>query len=249
MKNSLKNIGLTNNEVMVYEILLEIGLTTTKAVIEKTRLHRQLVYNALESLIEKGLVSYVIQANKKHFKANNPDALLSILEVEKQNMVEKEKEIKKLISHLKTKQVKIEKQEATIFQGNKGIKSLLDDMIKEGKEILTIGASDIKAKAFKYHLQFNLPLFHKIREKKRISYRILLSEDMKQRVKELNKLKHTKAKVLPKEFTSNSSTNIYRDKVSTIMWGEEPFGFLIKSKNITNAQRKHFELLWKTAKP
>ena len=71
---------------------------------------------------------------------------------------------------------------------------------------------------------------------------------MKERVKELNKLKNTEAKVLPKEFTSNSSTNIYGDKVSIIMWGSSPFGILIKSKEIAEAQKKHFNLLWAIAK-
>ena len=71
---------------------------------------------------------------------------------------------------------------------------------------------------------------------------------LKEREKELNKLKNTEARILPKEFTSNSSTNIYNNKISIIFWGSQPFGILIKSKEIAESQRKYFNLLWKIAK-
>ena len=243
----LEKLGLSKNESNIYLALLEIGLTSAKAIIEKTKLHRQIVYDALNSLIEKGLASYVIQSNRKYFKAANPEQFLDYFSQEKEKIKQQEEEFKKILPRLKEKKQK-EEQEATIFKGNKGIKSLLDDMLNQNNEILTIGASEIEAEAFQYHLQFNLPKFHNIREKKKIYYKILLSEDLRQRAKELNKLKHTKARVLPKEFTSNSSTNIYEDKVSIIMWGSQPFGILIKSREIAEAQRNHFELLWKIAK-
>ena len=249
MEKTLEKLGLNQNEARVYLALLDLGLCSAKPIIEKTKLHRQLVYNALSSLIEKGLVSYVIQANRKYFKTVNPKQFLDYFEKKKQEINKQEESFKEILPELISKRKLIqEEQEATIFKGNKGIKSLMDDMLNQKNEILTIGASDIQAKAFQYHLQFNLPKFHKIREKKRIPYKILLSEDLKQRAKELNKLKHTIAKILPKEFTSNSSTNIYGNKVSIIMWGSQPFGILIKSKEIANAQRKHFTLLWKIAK-
>ena len=228
---------------------IDLGLTSSKNIINKTNLHRQIVYDSLNLLIEKGLVSYIIQANRKYFKANDPKNFLEYFN-KKQEEIEKEKEeFKKILPKLESKkELSKEEQEATIYEGNKGIKSLLDDMINENKEILTLASSDIKAEAFQYHLQFNLPKFHRIREKAKIPLKILFSEELKEREKELNKLKHTEAKLLSKEFTSNSSTNIYDNKVSIILWGSQPFGILIKSKEIADAQRKHFNLLWKIAK-
>jgi len=249
MEEILEKVGLSKNEAKVYLALLELGLTSSKNIIEKTNLHRQLVYNALDLLIEKGLVSYIIQANRKYFRAVDPKQFLGYFDKKEEELKKEKQEFEKILPELEDKkESKKEEQEATLYKGNKGIKSLLDDMLKEKKEILTIGASEIKADAFKYHLEFNLPLFHKIREKKRIPCKLILSEDLKSRAKELKKLKFTKVKILPREFTSNSSTNIYGGKVSLIMWGFEPFGFLIKSKDIANAQTKYFNRLWKLAK-
>lgn len=246
MQKILEKVGLTKNEAKVYLALLEIGFTSSKNIIKKTNLHRQIVYDSLNMLIGKGLVSYIIQANRKYFKASNPKSFLEYFDKKKERIEEDMEEFKEILPKLQIKQIK-EEQEAIIYKGNKGIKSLLDDMINEGKEILTLASSDIKAEAFEYHIQFNLPRFHIIREKEGIPMRILFSEELKERAKELNRLKYTKAKILPKEFTSNSSTNIYGDKISIILWGSQPFGVLIKSKEIAEAQRKHFNLLWKLA--
>jgi len=249
MEKELRKLGLSENESNVYLELLKLGLSHAKPIIEKTKLHRQLVYDALESLIKKGLAGYVIQSNRKYFKASNPSQFEEYFN-KKENNLKKERALfksllpKLLILSKSSKQ----EQEAVIYQGNKGIKSLLNDMMKEKLPILTIGASDTNAESFKYHTRFNLPVFHKERIENKISLKILLSKEMKKRSKNLQRLRYTSSRILPKEFTSNSSTNIYGNKVSIIMWGEEPFGIIIKSKDIAESQKKHFRLLWKIAK-
>lgn len=247
-EKDLERLGLTKNEAKVYLALLSLGTTSSKAIIERTSLHRQLVYDALDILIEKGLVSYFIESNRKQFKASDPKEFLDFFEKKEHEIEEQKKEFKKILENLeKLKQEHKEEQEATIFRGNKGIKTLIDDMLKY-KEVLTIGSSDVEAQAFSYHVQFNLPQFHKIREQKKIHLKILFSEERKDRAKELDRQKYTESKVLPKEFTSNSSTNIYGNNVSIIMWGLQPFGILIKSPEIAKAQKKYFDLLWKMAR-
>ncbi|MBN2053109.1 hypothetical protein JW756_06400 [Candidatus Woesearchaeota archaeon] len=245
----LQKAGLSNNEAKIYLALLDLGLTSSKALIEKTGLHRQIAYDCLSLLIKKGLVSYVVQANRKHFKASNPKEFLEYFNKKELETEQQKHEFMKILPELsKRKTESSENQETTIYSGNKGIKSLLDDMLNQKQEILTIGASEISAEAFQYNLEFNLPKFHKFREKSKIRYKILLSEEINERAKELNKLKHTEVRILPKEFASNSSINIYGDKVSLIMWGSQPFGILIKSKEIAESQKKHFNLLWAIGK-
>jgi len=249
MQEILEKAGLSKNEAKVYLALLDLGLTSSKAIIEKTELHRQLVYDSLNLLIEKGLVSFVIQSNRKFFRASDPKEFLDYFNKKEEDLEKQKSEFERILPQLNAKKEESsEKQETTVYSGNKGIKSLLGDMLNQKEEILTIGASEIEAEAFQYHLQFNLPKFHKFREQKKIPYKILLSEDLIKRAKKLNKLKNTQVKILKKEFTSNSSTNIYGDKVSIILWGSSPFGILIKSKEIAESQRKHFNLLWKIAK-
>src|SRR3989344_7164264 len=91
MEEMLEKAGLTKNEAKVYQALLNLNLSSAKPIIDETRLHRQVVYDSLSSLIEKGFASFVIQANRKYFKASSPSQLLSYFD-SKEEEIAKERE-------------------------------------------------------------------------------------------------------------------------------------------------------------
>ncbi|MBI2148560.1 helix-turn-helix domain-containing protein [Candidatus Woesearchaeota archaeon] len=100
----LEEIGLTKNETKIYLNLLKIGSTTTGNIIKETGIHTSKVYDGLERLMHKGLVSYVIISNVKYFKAVDPERLIDFLEDKKNAINKQEEEIKKIIPKLKLKQ-------------------------------------------------------------------------------------------------------------------------------------------------
>ena len=59
----LEEVGLTGNEIKVYLALLELGSVTAGDILKKIELHRGAVYDTLDKLIDKGLVSYFIKNN------------------------------------------------------------------------------------------------------------------------------------------------------------------------------------------
>ncbi len=121
----LEELGLRHNEAKVYTALFETGETKTGALVKKTSLHRVLIYDALESLIKKGLVTYVIKENRKYFRALSPNCLLDFLK-------EKEISAQKIVDELKTKQIVAKKERyVTIYEGIKGLKSALNSMLQE----------------------------------------------------------------------------------------------------------------------
>ena len=65
----LEELGLTKNESKVYLALLELGSTAAGPLIKKIGMHRAAVYDIIDLLTGKGLVSYVIKANRKYFEA------------------------------------------------------------------------------------------------------------------------------------------------------------------------------------
>ncbi len=78
-KEILKELGLTHNEVEVYLTLLRSGSISVNRIAEKSGLHRQAVYDALDRLLEKGFVNYVIKNTKKHFAGINPEKIVEYL--------------------------------------------------------------------------------------------------------------------------------------------------------------------------
>ena len=239
----LQEIGLTNSETTVYSTLLKLGSIKVGDLMKKLTLHRSRVYEAINRLIEKGLVSYVIKNNVKFFQASDPERLLSYIEEQKEKLNEKEKSVKELLPELKKKISPITKAEAHVFEGKEGFKTIRKDVLKQKKTLYLIGAVG-KEDIF---LKYFFPNFNKLRIKNKIKWKILYDAEVKG--KTITKLKLMESRFLPKEYSSPAVINIYADKVVNVLWQEEnPVCFMIINKDIADSYRKWFELLWKYSK-
>jgi sugar-specific transcriptional regulator TrmB len=76
---TLTQIGLTESEIKVYFALLELETSTIGPIVDKAKVQESKIYYLLERLKEKGLVSFVIKNNVKHFQAADPKNLVRII--------------------------------------------------------------------------------------------------------------------------------------------------------------------------
>ena len=60
---TLVSIGLTKGEADVYLTLLKLGNTTSGKIIKESKVSRSKVYDVLERLKQKGLVTEIIKKN------------------------------------------------------------------------------------------------------------------------------------------------------------------------------------------
>jgi sugar-specific transcriptional regulator TrmB len=227
----LKNLGLTRNEALVYGALLKLGPSLAGQISRRSGLHRRTVYDTTEMLIKKGLVGYILKNNRRLFEASSPNVFLEMIK-EKENAVN-EALPDMLLQYNEAK----EKQETNFYKGREGLKTIFEDQIQEGKEILILGASPLAYDI----LQFYFKWFDKRRKEHKIRTRIIFNETDK-------KLKIPLAEIryLPQKYSSPLAVNIYGDKVAIILWSKEnPFAILIKNKEISDGYRKYFELMWK----
>ncbi len=230
----LEKIGLNLNEAKIYLALLELGQGQAGEISKKTQINRTTVYDSLERLIQNGLVVFVISANKKVFKPVAPKILLNQIE-------EKEGIIKEILPELEGlfAQSK-EKEETNIYKGRKGIKSILDDILK-CKEYVAFGSSG----KFLEIMQHDFIIFQKRKKELKINSRVILSESS--RKTETVKVAYANFKFIPNEFSAPTTTFVYNDKTAIIVWGETPVATLIKSKEVAKSYFNYFELLWKIA--
>jgi sugar-specific transcriptional regulator TrmB len=239
----LQEIGLTNSEINVYTTLLKSGSIKVGDLMKQVNLHRSRVYEAINRLTEKGLVSYIIKNNIKFFEATDPERLLSYIEEQKEKLNEKESKIQKIIPELR-KQIpsSLPHAEAHVFAGKEGFKTIRKDVLKQKQDLYLIGAVGKEDK----FLQYFFPNFNKLRIKNKIKWKILYDGEVKG--KKITKLPLMETKFLPKEYSSPAVINIYGDKVVNVLWKEDnPLCFMIINKDIADSYRKWFELLWKTA--
>ncbi len=239
----LEEIGLANSEIKVYTTLLKTGEIKVGELIKELSLHRSRIYEAINRLTDKGLVSYVIKNNIKYFKAADPDNLLTYIEEQKEKLNEKEKNIKKILPELK-KQAELNPEAvAHVFYGKEGFKTMRKDVLKQKQTLYLIGAvgkEDV-------HTKYFFPNFEKLRVKNKIKQKILYDSEVKG--KKITKLQLMETRFLPKEYSSPAVINIYADRVVNVLWqGENPICFIIINKKIADSYKKWFDLIWKNSK-
>jgi|SRR3989344_9353430 len=239
----LEGLGLTKNEIRLYIALLELGTAPAGVLIKKVGMYRATVYDIINLLIDKGLVSYVIKANRKYFEAQDPSRLLEYLDSKKQDLIKKENELKKIIPELRLKRkLSKEEQEGMIYKGKKGLKSIFEDILKEKKPWFVFGATG----QFKEMFHAYFIHFHNRRTKLKIPLKIIFNEKIREEKRE-KELKLCKIKYLPESYITPATTFIYNDKVVIINWSIEPIAFLIRSNRTADSYRSFFDILWKTA--
>ena len=236
-KDVLRELGLSETETKVYLALLSLGSAQAGEITNKAEINRTNVYDALERLISKGLVTFIYSSNRKIFEPSNPIRLKELLK-------EKEERLDEIIDGL-TKKYKSSKQkeEATIYKGKKGVKSVLELLLKNTNEILVYGA---QGKFFETYPVFR-NIWESSRERLKIKKRILYNESLKKE-KSKEKQKYLELRFLSKEYDFPSTILISGNLTATIVWGEQPIAFLINSPLATKSNRNFFELLWVLAK-
>jgi len=229
---SLRRIGLSESEIKVYLALLKLGKANVTELAEESGVHRTNIYSILDKLKEVGLVSYFQEDNKMKFKTTDPENLLNYLK-------ENEEAIQELIPDLKKiQEITTEKIGVEIFKGEKGMKSALKDIIRTKKDIVGFGMT---GQLRKYMPVFAIQWIREIKENK-INNKYIYVEGTA--IEE----PYFTVKTLPKEFSTPVGTQIYSDKVLITIWEPTLIAILIKSKEVADNYRKHFELLWRISK-
>lgn len=238
--SALEDLGLTNAEIKVYLALLQIGSTAAGKVIEKSGLQSSVVHNCFHTLCDKGLISYVKKGKIKHYKATDPKHFVDFID-------EKKKNFEKLLPKLLLKQqLALEKNEAEVYEGYKGVMSMLLAFIentKPGDEFLFFSAD---VAPINKEIQDFYKRYDPKRKAKKLKVRGLADKRLKklfgERVeKRFMKMGYTNGPVLP-------NTAICGDKLALITWGERPFGFLLHSPQLADKYRCYFKSVWKSLK-
>jgi len=236
IKNVLKNFGLTENEAEVYLLLLKLGNVSAGEIAQKTNIHRINVYDILERLQERGLVSFVIAGKRKQYEAINPKKILELEE-------ERKKEIEGIMPDLlKQRELGKEPQEATIFKDKKGIRNIVDEVTHSKTDVCLFASGWGFANFFgKEHSD----IWHSKLKINHIKTRCLISSKFRKNLKISDALNY---RYLPSEFVFPSTTLIYEDKILIVMWSANTIAILIRGKEIHDSYKQFFEMLWKMSK-
>ena len=236
----LEEIGLAANEAKVYVELLMLGSSKASDVVKSLGVHRNIVYDNLDKLIDKGLVSYILEDSVKIFSAKSPEAFFDFFEEEEKKLNYKKKIVKDMMIDLDHLQKSIKIQEAQLFRGVQGLKQVLREVLKS-KENFTLGVTNKSVEVLGETFWKNYDA--KIRDLN-IKEKMLVNHDFKD-VFEFSELKNVKVKRLPRELNQVTETIIFDGKVLILIHSENPIALLVIDETFFNSYLEKFNFLWK----
>jgi len=241
IEDTLKNLGLSEDEIKTYVELLKLGLSLASKIAEKTKINRSFTYQILDNLIKKGFVSYVIRENRRYYKSIEPQKILDLFK-------EREEKLKLIIPKLEMYVGNQEKKTIVeVLEGAEGIKTILKDILRMKQEWLALGSGK-STEILPYYVNH----WEKERSKLKIHAKIIISASQEgiKRANELKKYSPIEIRKMPEEYSSPTSTWIYGDRIVLVVWEKEnPLAVRIIDEKVTGNYRNHFNVLWKNAKP
>lgn len=242
----LEEIGLTPGETKTYLALLKTGESSTGRIAKESQVSRSKLYSILDKLSKKGLVGSLKKGKINYFKAMEPRRILYFLEEKNKKFIEQREIIKKIIPELESKQ-RMEKTEATLYEGIKAIKNFylnILDELSSGETYQVIGANygenwpGIKEFFENYHKQ---------RSNRGIKVKMLANHDAKNELVKTTFL-NSEIRFLPQYLMSNMTIVFYKDKSFIFFLSENPIGLLMKNEESTKGFQSYFNAFWKIAK-
>jgi len=244
MREELQVLGLTRNEAEVYEALVKSGLTKAGHLIARLEVHRNIVYEALDSLIRKGFVTKISKRGVWWFQITEPDSILTMLK-------RREQIAEGVIKEIKQARQQIE-QQITVYEGIDSyraywISSLL--RFPEGTVDYCLGVPR-NAKWESLMGASALKQYREVRRRKKIIWKTILFK-----VEDVHK-EHlegfpdtTEYRYWPKDFDPIGNFNVIHDTVILQAMTDNPRIIEIRDKDMVTVFKNYFDAIWSEAKP
>lgn len=234
-------IGLSPNEAKMYETMLSEGEMTVGEVALKSKIHRRNVYDAMNRLIEKGLVFQVLGTGENHYRPVDPAKLMELVD-------EKRVKLEGVLPRLEVLFKARPEQEASyIYKGIEGFKNYLRDILSVREDVCFIGA---KGAWFDPRLQPFLSRFLVDAKKRGVKYRHIFDHEVRQCESTVLKAVGKPYKFFPKKYSTSSMVDVFGDRVVLFTGAglttidDDITIFVIVSRPMADSYRTWFQFMW-----
>jgi|SRR3989344_209306 len=244
----LKEAGLTEGEIKVYLSMLKIGPSTTGPIVESSKISKSIVYQILDKLIDKGLVSYITKDKTKYFQASNPSQIINYLDKKEIDFARTRKDVEELIVELAQIKKANKGLTAQIYTGFRGVQTAHEnsyEKLNAGDEYFYIGIFPEQEE--KFHLYWERD--HKRRIKAGIKCRLMFNQGTETKiVKNRNNYKGCEARYMPMNIKTPAWFMGYKNTI-VIGLQEAEIAIEIVNQKIADSFKSYFEEFWNKSKP
>lgn len=236
----LRSLGLLESEIKTYMTALEHGPQTALDLADKSKLSRQGVYTAIESLMERGIMSSVLRGKKRFYAAEHPDKLLAYAKRRATEMNERVQDLERSLPELEL-QIGGERPTVRMFEGKEGVRAIISDMEQSmPKEVQEMADFDALNKVLSK--EDLLPLKRQIDKRKTRVKGIYAGTPSGPTRVNVDRF------YLPKEYKNfHSNITIYGDKIALVTLEGKMYSVILESAVLANTLRILHELALKCA--
>ena len=245
----LRRMGLTEAEILIYLASLSIGVHQTGGILAKrSSLKRSTAYSAIEHLSQKGLMSFIVKADKRKYHLSEPPKnLATYLEKKKTKLCLLQEEVSEILPKLQ--RIKSEAgsmlPEVTIFEGAEAVQQVRLKLLNQDAQLHSyFDSSKTEDRALK---EFIKTLG---RQNKRGKFLIPDTPANRPFRKELNALGHETQSSSIQNFQFESEKHIIGELVAHIIVRPNScMAILIKDQKIAEAERIFFTQMMTNREP
>ena len=237
----LEELGLSPNEAKIYEALLDLKEAGVGEISSKAEIHRRNVYDAVNRLIDKGLIFPILSKNERIYSPVDPDKLTEIIKEKEINLNRTLPELRKRYENRKSA------QEAYIYRGLEGLKNYLRDILRVGKDVHMIGA---KLAWFDPRVKNFLDQFLKEAERKKITFYHVFDEIVKEGGQEAVKRLGGEYRFIPDKYSTESAIDIFGDYIVTFTGlnlkklEDDATLFVLRDEKLAESYRTWFKFIY-----
>jgi len=235
---SLKDLGLEENEAKIYFASLSIGPSTIQKIANTAGIKRTTVYDLVSSLKQKGLMNIEVQGLKKKYTAEDPHKLESIIEARKLRFQSLLPEFSALYN--------LQGGESFIkyYEGVEAVKGVYESLIRDIKPnedyLVLANPSDW----LNLDSEFFLDFLHR-RAKLPIKIRMMFQEcELGHKWKKMEKNFNSKVKMLPKEAAFKTNLILTPQRILLHQLTPPVIGIVIENKSVIQLHKEMYEIIW-----
>lgn len=240
---NLLGAGLTEGESKVYLALLELGSSTTGPIVKKSGVAGSIIYQLLERLIEKGLVSFIIKNKTKYYQAGDPHKIIEFIDSRERLLEDQKKKFEDLMPSLLQLKNDVPINQATMFLGFRGTTTAHEHVylkLKKGDEYYGLGIPSKQPDKYEIYWQKD----HLKRIKTGIKCKLLFNKGTdKKIIVNRNSLKLCEAREMKTPMTTPAHFLIYHDTVMILLL-ESDTAIEMVNQQIADSFKEYFLSFW-----
>ncbi len=245
MIDTLIRLGLSHIEASVYELVVELGPCFVAPLVRRTKKHRQIIYNALESLEKRKLIVVLKKNGKNQYSIGDPQRLVT--ELQQREVLAKE------LVHKVLEKTKLGDEHVEVFSGPKSyLESIADyrqHALDAGEYIAIRGECKGWFDFFKPHFAGHVAEVKKLK-RAGISVFILFFENERDKAEEFigpHIGDPYVCKIAPNESKLPHTAWLAGEHVYIVTPAIDPIIVHIKSKALADQYREYFYKIWAKA--